>query len=325
MWSSDNGADPNYRFPADRPGPRWAGSGRASPARGAVATSPRWRAPTAPRASSAGRARCPRARSATSWSTWSTCSPPWRKVAGAEVPDRPADRRHGHGRLPARRRARSPGATRCCACRATGCRPSSGASGRRTCSKQDDMFVDLVALQHAAPAQPRVGPAGGARGRLPARLGDAPDGRRRRRVPQDPGHGAPDQAGHTRPLHPARHRASGGPRRTSRSGRSPSSTRCWSSPTTNRNSPPTGSSTSPGRAIVSDRHARTPTRERQHPRVQARRTWASWSAGWCSSASTRSCSPGASARSSRARTVTCASTTAGPPWSPSTPPSASSR
>ena len=40
VWASDNGADPNYHYPGDRPGSRWAGSGTGSPGRGAAACSP---------------------------------------------------------------------------------------------------------------------------------------------------------------------------------------------------------------------------------------------------------------------------------------------
>ena len=69
--------------------------------------------------------------------------------------------------------------------------------------KQDDFYSTWVAVQHADPPQPGVGPARRTRGRLPARLGDAPDRRRRRSVPQVAGDGAADQAGNARPLHPA--------------------------------------------------------------------------------------------------------------------------
>ena len=68
---------------------------------------------------------------------------------------------------------------------------------------QDDMYSTWTPYNEPASAQPRMGSAGGAPGRLPARLGDAPDGRRRRRVPQDPGHGAADQAGHPGSVHAA--------------------------------------------------------------------------------------------------------------------------
>ena len=46
--------------------------------------------------------------------------------------------------------------------------------------QQDEFYVDLVAVQHAASLQPRVGPARGAPGRLPARLGDRTRWPRRR-------------------------------------------------------------------------------------------------------------------------------------------------
>jgi arylsulfatase len=58
------------------------------------------------------------------------------------------------------------------------------------------ILVHVDRVQHAAPPQSGVGPAGGAPGRLPPCLGDASDGGRHQRILDDTGHGAPDQGGH---------------------------------------------------------------------------------------------------------------------------------
>ena len=85
VWSSDNGADPPTAFRPVIP-IRSAGSGRGSPGRGAAAYSPRWKAPTGRQVSSAGPARCRPGRSATrlvhevDWFTTLLLA------AGAEVP-----------------------------------------------------------------------------------------------------------------------------------------------------------------------------------------------------------------------------------------------
>ena len=231
VWASDNGAGPHLPDPVDRPRPGWRAMERLLRARGAAATSPRWRAPTGRRASCAGRARCPRARSATSSCTSSTCSPRSRRPAAAR--SRPT--------------ARSTAWTWPTSCSAT--REESGRDtvlciqGNRLQAvkwhqwkihmfQQDEFLSTWTRLQHAAPLQPRVGPARGAPGRLPARLGHAPDGRRRQRLPDVAGRGAADQGGHPGSRTPRRSRASGSPRPTSSSGRSPSSSRRSSSPTT---------------------------------------------------------------------------------------------
>ena len=71
IWSSDNGADTTYHYPAIDPDPV-GGSGTGSPVRGAAACSPPSRGRTGRRASSGGRGRCPQGGSATSSCTWST-------------------------------------------------------------------------------------------------------------------------------------------------------------------------------------------------------------------------------------------------------------
>ena len=92
VWASDNGPDSTYRIPGHRPRPGGRAMERLLRDRGAAATSPRWRDPTARPASCAGPARCPRARSATSWCTPSTSSPPSCQAGGGTVPtDRKID------------------------------------------------------------------------------------------------------------------------------------------------------------------------------------------------------------------------------------------
>ena len=118
---------------------------------------------------------------------------------------RPADRRDGHARLPARRR-RGVGPQH----RAV--HPGQPAAGGQVAPMEDAPdragrhVLALDGAKHAAPLQPRVGPTRGAPGRLPPRLGRAPDGRRRRRVHEDAREGAADQARHPRPVHPAQAR-----------------------------------------------------------------------------------------------------------------------
>ena len=77
--------------------------------------------------------------------------------------------------------------------------------------QQDEFLSTWYALQHAPPPQSRVGPARGARGRLPPRLGGAPHGRGRRRVHEDAGDRASDQAGDPGPVRAAQARRAASP------------------------------------------------------------------------------------------------------------------
>src|SRR5215218_2091215 len=114
---------------------RSAAYGTDSGGHGAARCSPRLRARTGPRASSAGRARCRPERSATNSCTRSTCSPPW--CAPAVAPCRRTARSTGWTcAASCSATPRTPAGTPSYACRATGCRRSSGGNGRSICSSR---------------------------------------------------------------------------------------------------------------------------------------------------------------------------------------------
>ena len=162
---------PDVPHPGDRPGPGRAVSGTGSPARGGAACSPRSRARTGRRASSAGRGRCPPARSATSSCTRSTSSPTLVKAGGGKVPDdRQIDGMDMTDFLLGD--AEESGRDTVLCLQGNRLQAAKWHQWKVHLFKQDDFYSTWVAVQHAASLQPRVGPARGAPGRLPARLGD---------------------------------------------------------------------------------------------------------------------------------------------------------
>jgi arylsulfatase len=204
VWSSDNGGDPNFRMPAADPDPlggQWEGF--SGPWRGGYFTSLEGsnRAPCIirwPGRIPAGKVSNELVR-LVDWFTTLLLA------AGAEVPDdRMIDGMDMRGFLLGDAEESGRDTVLCIqgdrlqAIKWRQWKAPSVPAGR--------VPLDLDALQHAAPAQPGVGSPRGTPGRLPARLGGAPDGRRRGCIPELAHDRAADQTRDTRSVHPARTR-----------------------------------------------------------------------------------------------------------------------
>ena len=196
VWASDNGAESNYRMPAMDPDPlggQW--SGFSGPWRGGYFTSLEGsnRAPCIirwPGKVPAGKVSNELVHEVDTFTTLLL-------AAGAQVPaDRQIDGMDmrdfllGSGRRVRARHglvsARQP------------------AAGDQVAPVEGEpvppgrVHVHVVAVQHAAHSQSRMGSARRAPGGLPPWLGSAPHGGGSRRVLEDAGHGAADQTGDTR-------------------------------------------------------------------------------------------------------------------------------